>query len=122
MSNRKKRKDPEPLRLTDFIVNGRDGCETMLMYPFPTYVDKQLEELAAEDLLHFMDWMPENSPAPPRSTAIDGAIFSPDKDATHVEGHKKLGLQSAVIEIQDFERLNPGVYLNDVLINFWFKW
>jgi hypothetical protein len=84
----------------------RKENKQLLVYPF--VVDEAVLSEAAADL-----------------TELGGSLFGLDAASPPANTNKELPPRRThytIIEMKDKDRLSPGTWLNDVIIDFWMKW
>jgi hypothetical protein len=99
---------------SEFVV-GKKDTDILLIFPFAEKQEKI--EAAVADLVEVC----EGSNAVPASSAC--AELEELKAPSSELPEKGAGRDHFLtIDVNDYERLYPGVYLNDTLIDFWMKW
>jgi hypothetical protein len=106
---------------------GKENHYKILAYPFDG--DKELIEKTAERLLEAskgsgsetvvgkdMEFV-NDDPGMGDTGKVIATSGGSDKGEQKKGGHAHF-----LVTVEDYERLEPGVYLNDTLVNFWMKW
>ena len=103
----------ESVRVTDSFVNGRSEDTVLLVYPFDGDV-AAMEETA--------DGMEEASGALFSKSETKDAAAGRAGDTGTAKAKTEQRKHFCTIQVRDFERLCPGEFLNDSLIDFWIQW
>lgn len=104
-------------KVTDTFVDGRPEDAVLLVYPFDG--DTAAMEKAANGLEEASDTLYATN----ETTESSGDISSELSGLNDVTGNKaELRKHFLSIQVRDFERLCPGEFLNDTLIDFWIQW
>ena len=115
----------ESVRVTDSFVGGRPEDTVLLVYPFDG--DVAAMEGAAEGMQEasgalFSKINAEDAPTG-RVVADDSSSESPvGNDTGTAKARADQRKHFCTIQVRDFERLCPGEFLNDSLIDFWMQW
>ena len=111
-------------KVTDAFVDNRDEDTVLLVYPFAG--DTLAMENAAEGLPEASGTLfatGETEATEMEPTDRDGDISSePSGSDGAVVVKTEHRRHFLTIQVRDFERLCPGEFLNDTLIDFWIQW
>ncbi|CAB9506597.1 Sentrin-specific protease 7 [Seminavis robusta] len=100
-------------KVTDAFIGNRSEDDVLLVYPFAGDAD-EIEHCASELQEASGELFSENPAC--AATPVDDGKVSSSPEATDLRRHK------LTVRVRDVERLNPGVFLNDTLIDFWIQW
>ena len=103
------RTQPEEIWAPEFLL-GRDDNDVLLVYPFSG--DKNEIESAAQGLVELADF----------GVSHDAAKESAQDQSEKDEEINGIRTHYLTISVADCKRLEPGVYLNDTLIDFFMRW
>jgi len=129
-------------KVTDKFVAGRDKDEILLVYPFDG--DSNEMEEAAEGMQEASGQLFAEEMAPTTAESLSQSLCSARKEteegdqtdsSSYATDDKAALNQNAAapskparrrhfltVRVRDFERLCPGEFLNDTLIDFWIQW
>ena len=135
---KRKRGKRDESKVTDDFVKGMEKDDVLLVYPFAG--DANELEQAAADLREAGARIDNNrylnKPGDLSRSGVDGmssaesseeadlcrkATTAPTND-TKAPSKTEQRRHFLTVQVRDFERLCPGEFLNDTLIDFWFQW
>jgi hypothetical protein len=91
------------------LAGGKDD-DVLVVYPFDG--DEQLIEKAAEGLKEASGVGPYNGDSSPEAVG----------DAMEIETKTGERHHFLTVRVEDYKRLEPGIFLNDTLVDFWMRW
>lgn len=123
---------PYEKKETDNFVAGRAEDDVLLVYPFDGDTDEiegaadELNEAKGVNAIIGVEETPttsdEESSLRNRGSEQDATEGSFSDEKQGIVSRKSERRHFLTIQVRDFERLCPGEFLNDTLVDFWIQW